>query len=80
MADFGLHVTLNTDDPGYFASGYMNAMLPEVAKCGAFSEADLTQFMRNAFNGAWVTEEERSGFLRQLDDYVRTTSSPRPVA
>lgn len=76
MADLGLHVTLNTDDPGYFASGYMNTMLPEVAKCGTLGEADLTQFMRNAFNGAWVTKEERSGFLRQLDDYVRTTSLP----
>jgi adenine deaminase len=76
MAELGLHVTLNTDDPGYFASGYMNTMLPEVARCGTLSEADLTKFMRNAFNGAWVTEEERSKFLRQLDDYAHTRSLP----
>ncbi|MDF2114445.1 adenosine deaminase [Roseiarcaceae bacterium H3SJ34-1] len=75
MRDLGLKVSLNTDDPGYFASGYMNAMLPRVVECGALTQDDLVAYMRNAFDGAWLPEDERQEFIQRLTDYAKEATS-----
>jgi adenine deaminase len=70
MYDLGLKVTLNTDDPGLFVSGTMGTMLPPVAATGAFTPQDMMQFMRNAFEGAWLPAAERSRYVAELDAFA----------
>ena len=70
MHDRGLKVTLNSDDPGLFASGTMGKMLPAVMVAGGFSEAEMGQFMINAFDGAWIEAHRREAFVRQVREYV----------
>ena len=77
MYDLGLPVTLNTDDPGYFISGMMNDMLPPVAALGAFSAADLAQFMINAFAAAWLSREKRDGYIERVKTYL-ADNAPEP--
>lgn len=70
MYELGLKVTLNTDDPGLFVSGTMGTMLPPVAAAGAFEPRDMVQFMRNAFEGAWLSATERSRFIAELNSFT----------
>jgi adenosine deaminase len=70
MYDLGLKVTLNTDDPGYFISGMMNNMLPPVAATGAFTPAELGQFMINAFDAAWLPRATRDRYIGEVRNYV----------
>ena len=70
MHDLGLRVTLNTDDPGLFASRTLGTMLPPVAASGHFTREDLAAFMINAFEGSWITEERRDAYVREVRNYL----------
>jgi adenosine deaminase len=70
MYDLGLKVTLNTDDPGLFTSGTMGTMLPPVAAAGEFKPQEMVQFMRNAFEGAWLSMAERARYIAELDNFA----------
>ncbi|HEY1362096.1 MAG TPA: adenosine deaminase [Xanthobacteraceae bacterium] len=70
MHERGLKVTLNTDDPGLFASGTLGTMLPPVAAAGGFSPSDMIELMRNAFAGAWLPAAERARHLAELDAFA----------
>jgi adenosine deaminase len=70
MYDLGLKVTLNTDDPGLFASGTLGTLLPPVAAAGGFSARDLAQMMINAFEGAWLPTEQQRRHVAQVQDYL----------
>ena len=70
MRGLGLSVSLNSDDPGYFASGYMNNMLTAVAATGQLSETQLATYAKEAFSGAWVSEERKKSYREAIDRYV----------
>jgi adenosine deaminase len=70
MLERGLTVTLNTDDPGYFASGLMNHMLGPVVAEGAFTEDELATFMVNAFESAWLPRTTRERYVGMVRGYV----------
>jgi adenine deaminase len=72
MYDLGLKVTLNTDDPAEFNSGYMNKLLIGAVERSDYSKDDLVQFMVNAFNGAWLTQEKKDRYIKQLMDYMES--------
>lgn len=77
MYDQGLLVTLNTDDPGLFASGTLGTMLPPVAAEGNFTKDDLAQLMRNSFEGSFLGPALRAAFVAEIDLYV-VESHARP--
>jgi adenosine deaminase len=70
MYDQGLKVTLNTDDPGLFASGTMGKMLPAVMVAGGFTFAEMAQLMINAFEGAWIDDGLRHALLGRTREYM----------
>ncbi|HEY1721418.1 MAG TPA: adenosine deaminase [Magnetospirillaceae bacterium] len=70
MHELGLKVTINTDDPGYFASGLMNHMLGPVVTEGQFTKDELAQFMINAFESAWLPKETRERYVGMVRGYV----------
>jgi adenosine deaminase len=55
----------------------MNDMLPPVAALGAFSAADLAQFMVNAFAAAWLSREKRDGYNERVKTYL-ADNAPEP--
>jgi adenosine deaminase len=69
MFELGLRVTINTDDPGLFASGYLSNTLTGVQRASGYTEADMVAFMRNAFLGSWAGESEKQEFLQRLGAY-----------
>jgi adenosine deaminase len=66
MFELGLRVTINTDDPGLFASGYLTNTLTGVQQASGYSKADMITFMRNAFLGSWAEDDEKRVFLERL--------------
>lgn len=70
MLDLGIKVSLNTDDPSEFASRHMTPMLTEVMAVSGMSEATMVAFMRNAFETAWISDEQKAGYLTELERYA----------
>jgi adenine deaminase len=69
MLDRSLRVTVNSDDPAYFP-GYISENLVAAAEAANLTERELVEIERNAFTIAWITGEERSAYLRELDAYA----------
>jgi adenosine deaminase len=69
MYDLGLKVTLNTDDPAEFNSGYMNQTLIGAVERTGYTKKDIVKLMTNAFDGSWLSREKKDGYIKQLMDY-----------
>ena len=69
MHDLGLKVTLNTDDPAEFNSGFMNKTLTGAVESIGYTREDLDHFMRNAFYGSWLPREKKDAYIKQLHEY-----------
>ena len=65
----GIKATVNSDDPAYFRA-YMNDNFIELADEGQFSKDELAQLGRNAFDIAWISDELKTSYISQLNDYV----------
>jgi adenosine deaminase len=64
----GVRVTVNSDDPAYFA-GYVSENFSALADSADLSATEVARLARNAFEIAWITPEARAGFLAELDAY-----------
>lgn len=69
MLELGLRATVNSDDPAYFG-GYINANFIAVAEALDLSRDELVTLARNSFTGAFLAEETRDRYLRDLDAYA----------
>jgi len=69
MLDLGLRVTINSDDPAYFA-GYIEENFALVQEKLDLGPAGLTQLSRNAFEAAWLPRAVKDGFLAQLEAHA----------
>ncbi|MFA9496646.1 MAG: adenosine deaminase [Candidatus Bathyarchaeota archaeon] len=69
MYDLGLKVTLNSDDPAEFNSGYMNQILIGAVEGSSYTEKDLVNLMRNAFEGSWLPRESKDRYILALNNY-----------
>ena len=75
LYDAGLKVTLNSDDPGMMSSGMLHELLPRVVdECG-FTATEVGQLMRNAFDGAWLSHEQRTSYHHEVDNYLAAAPS-----
>jgi adenosine deaminase len=66
MLKRGLKATINSDDPAYFG-GYVNDNYRALIEHLPLTREDLYQLARNSFEGAWVTEEEKTKHLKALN-------------
>jgi adenine deaminase len=69
MLERSLLVTINSDDPAYFP-GYINENLAAVADAAQLGEQQIVQAVRNAFTIAWLPEDDRARYLRDLAAYA----------
>ena len=66
MLKRGLKATVNSDDPAYFG-GYVNDNYRALIEHLPVSREDLYQLARNSFEGAWISEEEKTKHLNELN-------------
>jgi len=69
LRDEGVLVTVNSDDPAYFRA-YLCENIGFLAERSALAREDVLRLQRNAFEIAWITAEERVGFLALLEEYA----------
>lgn len=62
MLEFGLNVTVNSDDPSFFG-GYLLENFTALAEHLKMSEAQAVQLARNSINSSFLTEEEKQALL-----------------
>jgi adenosine deaminase len=70
MLKANLLVTVNSDDPPYFG-GYVSENLIECQKALGLSKAEIVRLVRNGFEAAFITTEERRQYLAAVDDVAR---------
>lgn len=71
MLDLGLKVTVNSDDPAYFAA-YVVDNLVTLAEAAELSRDELVQLERNAFEVSWLPSGTKEALLCELDAYAAT--------
>lgn len=70
LMDAGLLVTVNSDDPSYFG-GYIAQNLIEIQRALGLTVDDLIALARNSFISSFMSVEEKSAALEEVDRYVQ---------
>ena len=68
LLDRGVLISLNSDDPAQFASGWLTQTLIETQQAVNFSLETMTKFMRNGFVSAWLPTDRKATYLEQFDN------------
>jgi adenosine deaminase len=71
LMDFGLLVTINSDDPAYFG-GYINENYHAVAEAFQLTKSNLCQLAKNSIIASLLSEVEKEKCLQSVDEYCRT--------
>lgn len=82
MFDLGLMVTINTDNPCEFDSGYLIRTLLGVQQHSGYTALEMVEYMRRAFLSSWLDEEDKKMYIKELNDYAidcGVTEIPLPV-
>lgn len=69
MLHANLLVTVNSDDPPYFG-GYVSENLIECQKALGLTKDEIVGLVRNGFEAAFITTEERRQYLSAVDDFA----------
>lgn len=69
MLDFGLNVTVNSDDPAYFG-GYLNDNFVAIYKALNLSKEEIIKLAKNSFNSSFIGTEEKEILCKTIDDFV----------
>ncbi len=75
LLDLGLRVTVNSDDPAYFAA-YVTDNLIAAQQAAGLKPAELLQLQRNAIEIAWLPEGVRDQLLAEIDQYAAGAPDP----
>ena len=66
----GVCVSLNSDDPEEFETGYLTNMLILFQEASNYSRADMTRLVLNAFNAIWLPDSEKDAYVAELKKYA----------
>jgi adenosine deaminase len=76
MLDLGLRATVNSDDPAYFG-GTVNDNFVAVAEALSLSRAEIVTLAKNSFLGSFLSDGEKTGHLKAVEDYASPPGAPR---
>ncbi|QFY07078.1 adenosine deaminase [Nonomuraea phyllanthi] len=69
LMDLGVRVTINSDDPAYFA-GYVGENLEALQASLQLTLEELAQLERNAFEITWLPRHVKDSYLAEVDSYL----------
>jgi adenosine deaminase len=69
LLDYGLNVSLHSDDPSYFNS-YINDVYKATTKALDLSREDIIKLAKNSFKGAFCTPEEKLRYYEDIIDVI----------
>ncbi|QDF28695.1 adenosine deaminase [Halarcobacter anaerophilus] len=69
LLDYGLNVTVNSDDPSYF-KGYLNQNFINIYENLDLSKDDIIKLVKNSFNSSFLDEGTKIKYLKRVDEVV----------
>lgn len=69
LLEKGVKVTINSDDPAYFQS-YVADDLYTLSQKYRLTADQVIRLVKNAFEIAWISEEEKQVYLDEVDSFV----------
>ena len=69
MLDYGLNVTVNSDDPAYF-KGYMNKNFLNLCENLPLRKEDIIKLVKNSFRSSFISDELKEKYLKKVDEYI----------
>jgi len=66
----GVCVSINTDDPPQFETGYLSQMMLMFQRDSGYSKADMTRLMLNAYRALYLPREEKNIYIDNLKEYA----------
>ncbi|MGB7402239.1 MAG: adenosine deaminase [Arcobacter sp.] len=70
LLDYGLNVTINSDDPAYF-KGYLNDNFINLYEHIDLTNEDIVKLVRNSFNSSFISDELKNKYLKKLDTFLK---------
>ena len=67
LLERGVLISLNSDDPAQFGTGWLSQTLIEAQRIGDLSWETMISFMRNGFASAWLADDRKTGYLQDFD-------------
>lgn len=75
LLEQGLAVTVNSDDPAYFG-GYLLENFAALEDAQGVNSAQALAMVRNAFEGSFLTREQKDAMLGRVSDYLIQFPAP----
>lgn len=72
LLERGLCVTVNSDDPAYFG-GDLLENFSALEDALAMDQSQAAALVRNGFSAAFLSQSEKEGYLKRVDDYCDST-------
>ena len=69
MLDYGLNVTVNSDDPAYF-KGYINKNFINLFENLNLSKEDIIKLVKNSFKSSFISNELKEEYLKKVDEFI----------
>ena len=69
LLERGVVISLSSDDPAQFGSGWLSQTLIEAQRTGNLSWKTMTTFMRNGFISAWLPSDRKVAYLQEFDRF-----------
>lgn len=66
LLDYGLNVSVNSDDPAYF-KGYMNQNFINITANLPLTKDDVVTLVKNSFRSSFITDELKQAYLAKVD-------------
>lgn len=71
LLEKGAKICINSDDPAYFG-GYISKNYYELARQFDLTKEQVVQLARNSFEASWISEEQKTIYIAELEEYART--------
>lgn len=72
LLDYGLNVTVNSDDPAYF-KGYMNQNFFNLVDNIPLTKEDIVKLVKNSFNSSFIDEKLKREYIKRVDEVIEKT-------
>ena len=73
LRDKGVSVTVNSDDPPFFRCDLVDNYT-QLLDAFSLGVEDIVQFAHNSFTYSYATNEEKTAYLNQLDNWLMENS------
>ncbi len=70
LLDYGLNVSVNSDDPAYF-KGYMNQNFINLYENLPISEDDIITLVKNSFKSSFINDNLKKEYLDRVDKAIK---------